>query len=236
MKAVSIFLRVATAMAWLVAGISLADVGTNNANGIRQAVDNYLQPQMKGLPGQARYTVGAITSAQSTELCERLDVGMAAGARPWGRTHVSVRCLAAGKQKWALFVPVHIQVSTRYLVSARPVSAGQTLSEGDLQWMAGDLAELPAAVLTDAAQAVGYIATTSLPAGRPLRTDMLRQPALVQQGQSVKVITSGPGFEAANEGRALNNAAMGQVAQVRLNSGSVVSGLVRSDGAVDIRF
>lgn len=203
---------------------------------IRQAVENYLQTQIQGLPGQASFKLGPISAAHSSEQCNRLDVAMASGARPWGKTHVNVRCITATGYKWSLYVPAQIQVLSRYLVSARPVSAGQALNESDLQFVQGDLAELPTGVLTDISQAVGRIMTTTLPTGRPLRTDMMRLPSLVQQGQSVKILSVGPGFQAANEGRALNNAALGQVAQVRLASGIVVSGLVRSDGIVDIKF
>jgi flagella basal body P-ring formation protein FlgA len=65
---------------------------------------------------------------------------------------------------------------------------------------------------------------------------MLRQAVVVQQGQSVKIIGTGSGFEVTNEGRALASAVVGQVIQVRLNSGQILSGLVRADGTVEIRF
>jgi flagella basal body P-ring formation protein FlgA len=38
----------------------------------------------------------------------------------------------------------------------------------------------------------------------------------------------------ANEGKALNNAFEGQVAQVRLSSGQVISGVARQDGQVEV--
>ena len=76
----------------------------------------------------------------------------------------------------------------------------------------------------------------AIPAGRPLRPEMLRQPMAVLSGQTVKVVGTGTGFQVTNEGRAMGNAAVGQVAQVRLNSGQVVSGIVRADGAIEIRF
>jgi flagella basal body P-ring formation protein FlgA len=65
---------------------------------------------------------------------------------------------------------------------------------------------------------------------------MLQQSLVVQQGQSVKVVSRGAGFQVANEGKALNNAAAGQVAQVRLGSGQVVSGIARASGVVEINY
>ena len=91
-------------------------------------------------------------------------------------------------------------------------------------------------ILTDEQQALGRSAKLSIAAGRPLRSDMLRQPLVVQQNQTVKVVTRGPGFQVANEGRALNNGLAGQVVQVRLGNGQIVSGIARASGIVEIAF
>ena len=62
----------------------------------------------------------------------------------------------------------------------------------------------------------------------------LRQQPAVVQGQPVKVVSGGPGFQVANDGVALSSAANGQAAQVRLSSGQVVRGIARSGGVVEI--
>jgi flagella basal body P-ring formation protein FlgA len=59
---------------------------------------------------------------------------------------------------------------------------------------------------------------------------------VIRQGQSVKVISRGNGFEVTNEGRAMSNAAEGQLAQVRMAGGQVVSGIARPGGAIEINF
>ena len=69
-----------------------------------------------------------------------------------------------------------------------------------------------------------------------MRGDMLKARVVVQQGQTVKVVSRGPGFEAANEGKAMNSGGVGQVVQVRLANGQIVSGVASSDGHVEIRF
>lgn len=205
-----------------------------DAEPIQRAVADYLRIQNKGLPGLARYTIGAINVGGLSTGCRNLDVTMDAGAPPWGRTHVKVRCTEGAT--WNLYVPVQINVAVDYLVSARPLRAGQLIVEADIARRQGDLADLPAGVLTDPAQALGQSSKVSLPADRPLRADMLRQPLVVQQGQSVKVVSGGDGFQVASEGRALNNAALGQVVQVRLASGQVISGIARSDGTIRVTY
>ncbi len=200
---------------------------------IRSAVENHLQRQVRGLPGKASFVIESLSAAQFPP-CQTYDVFTTPGARAWGRSSVTVKCLAGAS--WSLLVPVRIQVIGPYLVSARAVSAGQTLTAADVSVQEGDLAELPAGTLTDSAQAVGQVAKSTLATGRPLRGDMLKARVVVQQGQTVKVVSRGPGFEAANEGKAMNSGGVGQVVQVRLANGQIVSGVASSDGHVEIRF
>lgn len=201
---------------------------------VKKAVEDYLRIQTKGLPGHVTYSVGTIDPNNGLAPCASFDVALAPGARAWGRTNVAVRCTQPGG--WSMFVPVQIHVVADFLVTGRPLAQGQILGETDVIRQTGDLADLPAGVLTEPQQAVGRTMILSVPAGKPLRADMLRQAFVVQQGQSVKVVSSGPGFRVANEGRALNNAVDGQVAQVRLGSGQVVSGIARSGGVVEVGY
>ena len=46
----------------------------------------------------------------------------------------------------------------------------------------------------------------------------------------------GAGFQVASEGRALNQGSEGEVIQVRLTSGQVVSGIARASGVVEVGF
>lgn len=203
-----------------------------DAEPIRRAITNFLDVKSKGLPGQASYGIGAINADALPGGCRNIDVSMNPGVRPWGKTHVNVRCTDGAK--WNLFVPVQIRVTADYLVSARPLRAGQLIGEADIARRRGDLADLPADVLTEPAQALGQSSGVSLPVDRPLRADMLRKPLVVTQGQSVKLVSAGVGYQVTSEGRALNNAVAGQVVQVRLASGQVISGIARADGTIGV--
>ena len=66
--------------------------------------------------------------------------------------------------------------------------------------------------------------------------DTLRSRPVVQQGQAVRLVTSGNGFSVSAEGKAIGNASDGQIVQVRTPSGSVVSGTARSGGMVEERL
>lgn len=214
--------------------LSCAAVARQDPAPLRQAIEDYLFVQTKGLPGKVAFSVGHIDPSNNLAPCPAFDVSLPRGGRLWGRGSVVVRCQAdAG---WKLYVPVQVRVSGEYLVAGRPLAQGQIVAEADLVRQSGDLTELPGGVLTEADEAIGRTAAMSIPAGRPLRADMLRLPLAVQQGQGVKVLSKGPGFQVTAEGRALNNASAGQVAQVRLSSGQIVSGIARPGGIVEVGY
>jgi len=201
---------------------------------VRKAIESWLKVQTRGLPGEVSFEIGGLDPNNQLVPCTAFDVSRPPGAQPWGRTNVMVRCV--GEAGWRVFVPVHIRVKAAYLISARPIPQGQIVVAEDLATQVGDLSDLPGNILTDTRLAVGRAAGMSIPAGRPLRADMLRAVTVVRQGQTVKVVSRGPGFTVSNEGRALNNAVAGQVAQVRLANGQVISGIAQEDGVVEVSY
>lgn len=220
-------------LAGLGASASLPAMAQQSPGPVRQVVEQFLLAETRGLPGQVTVTVGTVDSRNQLPPCDNLEAFLPAGVRAWGRTNVGVRCLAPAS--WTLYVPAQITVMGDYLVIARPLKPGQVVGPADLGLARGDLSELPAQVLTDPTQAQGHAARYALAAGQPLRAEMLRLPPAVQQGQKVRVVSAGPGFQVSNEGVALNTVGEGQVAQVRLTGGQVVSGLARPGGIVEIQ-
>jgi flagella basal body P-ring formation protein FlgA len=199
-----------------------------------RTVEDYLRAQTQGLPGKVSYRITPLDARTRLSPCDAFEPFQPAGAAPWGKTTVGVRCL--GPASWTLYVQVRISVETRYLVAARPLAAGQVIGENDFIVRNGDLGTLPMSVLMDAGQALGKTARIGIGAGQPLRGDQLIAPWAVQQGQTVKTVSRGAGFSVSNEGRALNNAQEGQVVRVRTPSGQTVSGIAKAGGVVEIAY
>lgn len=201
---------------------------------VKRVVEEFLQVQSKGLPGQTSFSVGSIDAGNNLAPCPALEAFLPAGGRAWGRTNIGVRC--QGEAAWTIYVPAQVRVQGDYFVTARPLARGQVVGAADLARRSGDLAELPAGVITEPAQAVGRTTTVGLQSGQILRSDALRAQAVVQQGQNVKVVSRGQGFQVGTEGRALNNAADGQVVQVRTANGQTLSGIARPGGIVEVTY
>jgi len=211
-----------------------ADTPRHDPAQIRLQVEHFLKTQSAGLPGDVTISVGQIDNRMALPMCAAPEPFLPNGARLWGKTSVGVRCSAPSR--WTIYVPATVQVFGEYLVAAVPLAQGRTLEPSDVTTIKGDLTAMPAGIVTDAGQAVGRTLTVSLSAGTPLRQDSLRARPAVQQGQTVRLISSGRGFQVTAEGRALNNAAEGEIAQARTTSGQVVSGVARMGGVIEVTY
>jgi len=212
----------------------LMSMGARAQTTLPTALDDYLRAQTVGLPGTVSVHIGQLDRHARLAACNAFEPFIPPGSRLWGSTTVGVRCL--GPSRWTVYVPVQIRIAGSYLVAARQIAPGQQVGAADLLSQSGDLGVLPASVLTDPAQAIGKTARSGVAAGQPLRSELLSAAWAVQQGQSVRLLSTGAGFSVTNEGKALNNAAEGQVAQVRTASGQVVSGIARPGGIVEVSY
>ena len=199
---------------------------------IRQLVEQFLTLQASEIPGQVTVNVGAIDPRLNVAACAAPTAALSNGSRAWGKTTVVVRCVVP--TPWTLYVTANVHIQGEYIATAAPLAAGQIVSAGDLIKMTGDLGALPAGVLTNPTQAIGRTVTNALKAGMPLRQESLRTQQVVQQGQTVQVISGGIGYKVSTEAKALSNAAEGQMAQARTANGQVVSGVARSGGVLQI--
>jgi flagellar basal body P-ring formation protein FlgA len=224
---------------WVVAGAAAAqarfDAGSRQDLGVlERAVKQFLLAQTAGLPGRTSFTIDPIDKRLVLNACPAPETFLPSGARLWGHSTVGVRC--SGDKTWTVLVPVQVKVVADYLVTARPLSPGQAITDNDITTRSGDLTLLPAGIVTDASQALGKTPASSLGAGQALRLDLLRAPTVVQSGQSVVLQSKGAGFVVRAEGKALMQAADGQVVQVRSASGSTISGIARAGGVVEVTF
>lgn len=201
---------------------------------LRQNAEQFLRVQTAGLPGKVDITVGQIDARTNLAACAAPEAFLPNGSRVWGKTTVGMRCREPAP--WTIYISATVRVTADYVVTAAPLAQGQLIGPNHLAKVNGDLTALPNGIVTDPAQAIGRTVGISLPAGTPLRGDALRTQQAVLQGQNVRVVSSGPGFQVATEGRALNNAAEGQVAQARTLSGQVVSGVAKAGGIVEVTY
>lgn len=201
---------------------------------LRLSVQQFLQVETAGLPGQVTVNIGPIDTRMNLAACPAPQAFLAPGSRAWGKTTVGVRCTAP--MPWTVYIQANVSVLADYIASALPLAPGQTIEASQLISMKGDLAALPSGIATDMAQVVGRSVQVSLPSGTPMRLDTLRSKPVVQQGQLVRLVSSGAGFRVSAEARAIGNAGEGQLVQVRTPAGQQISGVARAGGVVEVTF
>jgi flagella basal body P-ring formation protein FlgA len=201
---------------------------------LRALVQGYLEQQTGGLPGKVTVTVGKVDERSFLAACPAPIAFQAGGARPWGKTTVGVRC--AAPLAWTVYIQAQVAVVADYVAAGVPLAAGQAIEPAQLIVLQGDIAAMPSGIVTEPAQAIGRSPAVSLAPGAPLRLDILRSKPVVQQGQLVRVVSGGAGFQDSAEARAIGNAADGQVVQVRTPAGQVISGVAKAGGLVEVVF
>lgn len=201
---------------------------------VKAKIAEFLEMQTTGYPGKVTVHVGAIDSNMKLAQCPELQVFLPTGSRAWGKTSVGVRCNAPSI--WTIYVQATVNVAAQYLVAAAPLAQGQVINSQDLLFETGDLTRLPAGVFTDMSQAIGRSVSISMTAGTVLRQEMLKIVPVVQMGQTVKVTSIGNGFSVSAEGKAMAKANEGQLVQVKVASGQVVTGIARNNGQIEVNF
>lgn len=201
---------------------------------LRQTVEGFLRKQTAHLPGEVTITAGAVDTRMNLPACPAPEAFLPPGGRLWGKTTVGIRCNAPSP--WTVYLSATVRVVGDYVATAVPLAQGQTIGEHDLARVRGDLTSMPASIVTDPAQAIGRTTAMSLPAGAPLRQDILRSQKVVQSGQIVKLVSIGPGFRVTADGKALGHGTEGQIVQASTANGQIVSGIARANGIVEVTY
>ena len=199
---------------------------------LKLIVSDFLQTYAASYPGKVTVNVGAIDPYLKLSPCDDAQAFLPSGSRAWGKTMVGVRC--ASPSAWTIYVQATLNVNGQYVVATTPLAKGQTIGAKDLAVETGDLTQLPVGVLTEQTQAIGRMLNVSMNAGTVLRQEFLKVVAVVQQGQTVKLVSSGDGFSVSAEGQAVTKANEGDLVRVKVASGQIVTGIARGDGQIQV--
>lgn len=198
---------------------------------VYETVRQFVQQQLQQSGSDASFEIGKLEARLYLPQCKQQEAYLPNEARLEGKTRVGVRCLQP--VEWSIIVPVTVQKFAKVVVLTRTVTTGQTLEAADIRVRSLVESETaPPAALNSADQAIGRVAIATLGKGLMLRADMLRQPYVILQNQTVTLIAQGEGFEVGNDAKALGNAAVGQAVSVRTQSGQIVRAIARSPGVV----
>lgn len=165
--------------------------------------------------------------------CAEPRAQLATSVKPVGRLYVSLRCDAP---RWMGSVQVNVSAKRRYIVASRPLPPGAVLGESDLTSLEGDWASLPEDVLTETEQALGRTISRAIVAGQAIGLNLLRQTAVIKNGERVRVQMVGANFSVGGEAVAVQNGSVGESVRVKMPGGQLVVATVLRAGVVEVRI
>lgn len=207
--------------------------GANAPEIIADTAERHARQQLQNQPGKISITISPIDSSRLPP-CSAFEAFTPAGGRLIGRTQIGVRCLGPGT--FTILVSAQIAVTGNYVTTSKALRGGQVIEAGDIIVANGDIGNLPSGFVQEASVVVGKTLRNSIGPGQVLRSDQFIAALVIRQGQNVKVTSSGSGFSVTAEGKAVANATVGQLVQVKMASGQTVTGTARADGSVEISF
>ena len=201
---------------------------------LTQLAEQFLLAQVANLPGTPSVKLSPPDSRLQLAHCDAPQAYLPNGAKVLGKTSIGIRCSAP--VVWNVYLPATVNVATSYVASAAPLAQGQRVGSTDIVIRQGELASLPAGVLTDVSQANGRTLQMPVAAGMPLSRGMLKSQPVVRQGQPVRLVAQGAGFSVSGDATALTNAAEGDMVQARTAGGQVIGGIAQADGSLAVHY
>jgi flagella basal body P-ring formation protein FlgA len=125
------FLAAAARLSLLLLAVAASRrVQRNQRNLARQRARPVPAAADPGLPGKVSFRIGSLDRHARFAPCSAFEPFLPPGSRLRGKTTVGVRCL--GPAAWTAYVSVEIRIFGSYLVTARPLMAGQIVGSADL--------------------------------------------------------------------------------------------------------
>ena len=121
---------------------------------VERAARQLLEHETQGLPGRVEIHISPLDPRNQLPPCAAFKAFLPGGTRAWGQISVGVQC--ESPVTWQVYLQARVAVQASYLVTARPLRAGQIVGPADLSTRNGDLAALQDNTLTDATQAIGH--------------------------------------------------------------------------------
>jgi flagellar basal body P-ring formation protein FlgA len=211
--------------------LSAQVAGLPNPGAFAESIARLVETATAG-KGQVDVKIGEWDPRMQLAPCQRAEPVLLPGTRLWGKSQISIRCVAGAQ--WTVLLPLTVTVYGSGLVAKRNLPSGTPVQASDFDIETIELTRDNAQWVSDVAALDGKTLSRALLLGQAVRTDYLKTPPTVASGDVVKVRVPGEGFSITTDAVALANAAAGQSVRLRTESGKVLSGLVR-EGYVEIK-
>lgn len=203
---------------------------------IQETAKAFLEDRLQPTTPDYEIQLGRLDPRLRLRPCNKpLEAYLPQGARLYGKLSVGIRC--SDETPWNIYLSANVLVYKDVLTANRPISRGDTVTRQDMQPVRLEISKLNTGYYVDAKNLEGMIARRTIPAGRAFTPNALRAPLLVQRGEEVTLLAGNGHFNVRVKGKALQDAAKGDVVAVRnTRSKRVVEGIAIEPGLVQVRM
>ncbi len=219
--------------AWL--STSLAAPERQSLDDIRQAAHDYALADLPLLSGQRiEINVGYLDQRLRLVPCDQaLSAKRLSGTRLVGKTTITVRC--RGQVRWAIHVPVDIKAYAPVVVANQNLTRKLPIRLEALRIEEKDTSLLRSGYYSHIGDVVNRIPKRNIHAGSALAPQDLDTTKVIHKGQRVIIIAKTQGIAVRMQGKALDDAALGEMVTVQnLSSKRNIDAIVVKTGVVKV--
>lgn len=228
-KTLGLFLILSAALGMSFTGGVLADASQWVT---KESLDKLVDP--------AALPAGAIVEAELASTDDRLGPSQCPAPlfsnsedrKAWGKTLLKVQCM--GTEVAPFYVHVEFKVWSPVLVVKEQIQRGEGINADQVEYRTMNLAELKQGWLTDVNDLNNKTAVRPLWPGTTLNHESLKGRALLQYGDTVKIMVQGPGFQIAGSGTAMERAEKGDIVKIKTAKGKVLHGIAVGEMLVEV--
>nr|WP_239056961.1 flagellar basal body P-ring formation chaperone FlgA [Wenzhouxiangella limi] len=225
---------VAALVLLLIGPLAAGQQATQSLDSIREAAESFVLAQLEAKGPGVVAEAGRLDRRLRLSACEQpLEAFNAAGSRLGGNTSVGIRC--TGQRPWKIYVPVKVSREVEVAVLARSLPRGAALDSKAVRMQRLDTSTLGFGYYEDLERVTGQTLRRAAAAGTVITPALVAVPPTIRKDEQVTLLAERAGIAIRAPGRALKDAQIGDIIQVRnLSSETVVEGVVRGPGEVAV--
>lgn len=203
---------------------------------VRKRAGEFATRQIPGVDKSSVVESGHLDPRLRLPRCQRpLDAELLGQQRNSANVTVTIKC--QGNKPWSIHVPVKISTFADIFVTARPLPRGVAIEPSDLRQERRETSLLSNGYFEHAETVVGRMPKRSLPKGAAVTPSDLELSRVIQRGHKVTIIASSGSITVRMPGKALDDAAAGELIKVENSSSKrVVEAVVLRPGIVEVQM
>jgi len=218
---------------WL--STSIAEPQRQSLEQIRQAALDYATTNLPQLNGQRiEIEVGYLDQRLRLAPCDQaLAAKRLSGTRRIGKTTITVRC--SGRIQWAIHVPINIKAFAATVVANQTLGRQIPIRHEALRIEEKDISTLRSGYFSRIEDVINRLPKRNIHLGTTIAPQDLDTSKVIRKGQKVIIISQGGGIAVRMQGKALDNAALGDMVTVQnLSSKRNIDAIVIEAGVVKV--